>query len=86
MARRRDAEPAGPKKNFLVVLTPHGREYWDAAAYRPHLTGDGTLQVQKDGQAVLVTLYSPVGWLKYCWELAWPVEVDDLRVDGRLPF
>lgn len=79
-------EPLGPKKQFLVVLSPHGREYWDASAYRAHPTGDGTLQIQRDGQAVMVTMYSSRGWLKYYYELEYPAHVADLRVDGKLPF
>lgn len=83
---RRSPQPAGPKKSFLVVVTPRGREFWDASAYRPHLTGDGTLQIQKTGLAEMVTMYSAAGWWKYTWVLDYPASVADLRVDGQLPF
>lgn len=79
--------PQGPKKNFLVIVTPGGgKEYYDAGAYRPHLTGDGTLQIQKQGLAEMVSMYSPVGWTKYTWELEHPVTIDRMRADSRLPF
>ena len=81
-----DPATAGPKKTFLVVLTPVGRELWDSAAFRPHPTGDGTLQVQRAHQPEMVAMYSQHGWLKYSWEQHYPADVADLRVDGRLPF